>query len=84
MGCCRWYLVVGLGLGKVGTGLIFLFAWRDIFDILVTEVSASDYIYVCGYRKFVKTHIYCIYSSNDNKVYQRYVVLLLELLLCQC
>ncbi|XP_050069323.1 protein peste-like [Anopheles maculipalpis] len=35
--CCRWYLVVGLGLGTAATGLIFLLAWRDIFDILVAE-----------------------------------------------
>uniref|UniRef100_A0A182VVI7 Scavenger receptor class B n=1 Tax=Anopheles minimus TaxID=112268 RepID=A0A182VVI7_9DIPT len=37
MGCCRWYLVVGLGLGTTATGLLFLLAWRDIFDILVAE-----------------------------------------------
>ncbi|XP_053678089.1 protein croquemort-like [Anopheles nili] len=35
--CCRWYLLVGLGLGIAATGLIFLLAWRNIFDILVTE-----------------------------------------------
>ncbi|XP_053663648.1 protein peste-like [Anopheles marshallii] len=37
MGCCRWYLVVGLGLGTAATGLIFMLAWPDIFDILVSE-----------------------------------------------
>uniref|UniRef100_A0A182PM51 Scavenger receptor class B n=1 Tax=Anopheles epiroticus TaxID=199890 RepID=A0A182PM51_9DIPT len=37
MRCCRWYLGVGLGLGTAATGFIFLFAWRDIFDILVSE-----------------------------------------------
>uniref|UniRef100_A0A182QG73 Scavenger receptor class B n=1 Tax=Anopheles farauti TaxID=69004 RepID=A0A182QG73_9DIPT len=34
---CRWYLVIGFGLGITATGLIFLLAWRDIFDVLVTE-----------------------------------------------
>uniref|UniRef100_A0A182N0T6 Scavenger receptor class B n=1 Tax=Anopheles dirus TaxID=7168 RepID=A0A182N0T6_9DIPT len=37
MRCCRWYLLTGLGLGIAATGLIFLLAWRDIFDVLVTE-----------------------------------------------
>ncbi|XP_049283352.1 protein peste-like [Anopheles funestus] len=37
MGCCRWYLIVGLGLGTAATGLIFFLTWRDIFDILVAE-----------------------------------------------
>ncbi|XP_052900469.1 protein peste-like [Anopheles moucheti] len=37
MGCCRWYLVVGLGLGTAATGLIFILAWPNIFDILVSE-----------------------------------------------
>uniref|UniRef100_A0A182MNK6 Scavenger receptor class B n=1 Tax=Anopheles culicifacies TaxID=139723 RepID=A0A182MNK6_9DIPT len=37
MGCYRWYLVIGLGLGIAVTGLIFLLTWHNIFDTLVAE-----------------------------------------------
>ncbi|XP_058127839.1 protein peste-like [Anopheles ziemanni] len=42
MRCCKWYLVVGLGLGIAATGAIFYLAWRDIFDILVTEEKSLN------------------------------------------
>ncbi|XP_058063752.1 protein peste-like [Anopheles bellator] len=64
--CCRWYLVVGLGLGVAATGLIFFLAWRDIFDTLVNEEKAlvPGTVFYKEWRRPTVRPLWSVYMFN--------------------
>ncbi|XP_052861299.1 protein croquemort-like [Anopheles cruzii] len=64
--CCRWYLVVGFGLGVAATGLIFFLAWRDIFDTLVSEEKAlvPGTAFYKEWRRPTVRPVWCVYMFN--------------------